>query len=100
MGTPLTLVGKDAAQVADARRRLVRIGIDRPDGSALTHPATWSGPTTCAATRSGPSPTSPRPGDVTASWEHRREPAPPRGHDVVLVDDDYAGAVGSGLATD
>jgi len=29
-GTPLTLIGQDAAQVADAQRQLVRIGIDRP----------------------------------------------------------------------
>lgn len=38
-GTPLTLIGQDAAQVADAQRQLVRIGIDRPDAHALGEPA-------------------------------------------------------------
>lgn len=33
-GTPLTLIGQDVAQVADAQRQLVRIGIDRPAGAA------------------------------------------------------------------
>ncbi len=33
-GTPLTLIGQDPAQVADAQRQLVRIGIDRPAGAA------------------------------------------------------------------
>lgn len=33
-GTPLTLIGEDPAQVADAQRQLVRIGIDRPAGAA------------------------------------------------------------------
>ena len=37
-GTPLTLVGESADQVADAQRQLVRIGIDRPAGSALGSP--------------------------------------------------------------
>lgn len=42
-GTPLTLIGQDAAQVADAQRRLVRIGIDRPEGSALGSPRDLAG---------------------------------------------------------
>lgn len=33
-GIPLTLVGDDPRQVADAQRQLVRIGIDRPAGAA------------------------------------------------------------------
>ncbi len=37
--TPLTLLGENARQVADAQRQLVRIGIDRPAGAALGHPA-------------------------------------------------------------
>jgi rhodanese-related sulfurtransferase len=32
--TPLTLIGENAEQVADAQRQLVRIGIDRPAGRA------------------------------------------------------------------
>ena len=34
-GTPVTLVGESAEQVADAQRQLVRIGIERPDGAAV-----------------------------------------------------------------
>ncbi|MHB1787252.1 MAG: MBL fold metallo-hydrolase, partial [Acidimicrobiales bacterium] len=34
-GTPLTLVGDTPAQVAEAQRNLVRIGIDRPAGAAV-----------------------------------------------------------------
>jgi hydroxyacylglutathione hydrolase len=37
-GTPLTLVGESSEQIADAQRQLVRIGIDRPDGSAIGSP--------------------------------------------------------------
>ena len=33
-GTPVTLVGDSAAEVAEAQRQMVRIGIDRPAGSA------------------------------------------------------------------
>ena len=33
--TPLTLVGETEGEVADAQRQLVRIGIDRPAGSAV-----------------------------------------------------------------
>lgn len=38
-GTPITLVGDDPQQVADAQRQLVRIGIDRPSGAAVGTPA-------------------------------------------------------------
>ena len=34
-GTPVTLVGKSAEQVAAAQRQMVRIGIDRPEGAAV-----------------------------------------------------------------
>ena len=34
-GAPLTLIGEDTDQIADARRELVRIGIDELDGAAV-----------------------------------------------------------------
>ncbi|MGH3963548.1 MAG: MBL fold metallo-hydrolase [Pseudonocardiaceae bacterium] len=37
-GTPLTLIGDTAEQVAGAQRQLVRIGIDRPAGAAVGAP--------------------------------------------------------------
>ncbi|MDQ3763505.1 MAG: MBL fold metallo-hydrolase [Actinomycetota bacterium] len=37
-GTPLTLIGDSADQVASAQRQLVRIGIDRPAGAAVGAP--------------------------------------------------------------
>lgn len=42
-GTPLILVGDTPAQVADAQRALVRIGIDRPAASATGNPSEWAG---------------------------------------------------------
>ena len=42
-GTPVTLVGETAAQVAEAQRELVRIGIDRPAAAASGSPQDWSG---------------------------------------------------------
>ncbi|GAA2484462.1 hypothetical protein Ahu01nite_011380 [Winogradskya humida] len=41
-GTPLTLLGESLQQVADARRELARIGIDRPAASATGAPQDWS----------------------------------------------------------
>ncbi len=41
-GTPLTLLGDTADQVADAQRQLVRIGIDRPNGAATGGPDRWA----------------------------------------------------------
>jgi hydroxyacylglutathione hydrolase len=38
-GAPLTLIGENEQQVADARRELVRIGIDRLAGAAIGSPA-------------------------------------------------------------
>jgi hydroxyacylglutathione hydrolase len=40
-GAPLTLLGETAAEVAEAQRELVRIGIDRPAAAAAGGPAEW-----------------------------------------------------------
>ena len=40
-GTPLTLLGETAADVAQAQRELVRIGVDRPAAAATGKPADW-----------------------------------------------------------
>ena len=42
LGTPLTLLGDSAEQVADAQRELVRIGIDRLEGAATGTPDDWT----------------------------------------------------------
>lgn len=42
--TPLTLIGESAEQVTAAQRQLVRIGIDRPAGSALGRPTDLAAP--------------------------------------------------------
>ena len=42
-GTPLTLLGEDAQQVAGAQRELARIGIDRPRAAATGRPQEWAG---------------------------------------------------------
>jgi hydroxyacylglutathione hydrolase len=42
-GTPLTLLGQTAEQVAEAQRELVRIGIDRPAAAATGRPDDWAG---------------------------------------------------------
>lgn len=41
-GTPVTLLGETAADVAEAQRELVRIGIDRPAAHATGGPEDWS----------------------------------------------------------
>ena len=41
-GTPVTLLGDTAADVADAQRELVRIGIDRPAAHATGGPEKWA----------------------------------------------------------
>ena len=41
-GTPVTLVGDTAEQVAEAQRQMVRIGIDRPAGAAEGGIDTWA----------------------------------------------------------
>lgn len=40
-GTPVTLVGDTADEVAEAQRQLTRIGIDRPAGGADGGPGSW-----------------------------------------------------------
>jgi hydroxyacylglutathione hydrolase len=42
-GTPLTLLGDSAEQVAQAQRELARIGIDRLAAAATGRPETWAG---------------------------------------------------------
>jgi glyoxylase-like metal-dependent hydrolase (beta-lactamase superfamily II)/rhodanese-related sulfurtransferase len=42
-GTPVTLLGATANQVASAQRELVRIGIDRPAAAATGRPSEWTG---------------------------------------------------------
>jgi glyoxylase-like metal-dependent hydrolase (beta-lactamase superfamily II)/rhodanese-related sulfurtransferase len=42
-GTPVTLLGETAEQIAQAQRELVRIGIDRPATHAAGTPAEWAG---------------------------------------------------------
>ncbi len=41
-GTPVTLLGETAEEVARAQRELVRIGIDRPAAAATGGPADWT----------------------------------------------------------
>ena len=41
-GTPVTLVGETAEDVAQAQRELVRIGIDRPVAQATGSPESWA----------------------------------------------------------
>ncbi len=41
-GTPLTLLGASTAEVAEAQRELVRIGIDRPAAHATGGPKDWT----------------------------------------------------------
>ena len=41
-GTPVTLLGESAEDVAQAQRELVRIGIDRPAAQATGGPADWT----------------------------------------------------------
>ena len=41
-GTPITLLGESAEDVAEAQRELVRIGIDRPAAHATGKPEDWS----------------------------------------------------------
>ncbi|HEY0645626.1 MAG TPA: MBL fold metallo-hydrolase [Nocardioides sp.] len=41
-GTPLTLLGETAEDVAEAQRELVRIGIDRPAAHATGKPQDWT----------------------------------------------------------
>ncbi|MEV5575245.1 MBL fold metallo-hydrolase [Spirillospora sp. NPDC052269] len=40
-GRPVTLLGENAEQIADAQRELARVGIDRPAAAATGGPADW-----------------------------------------------------------
>ncbi|MBO3743871.1 MBL fold metallo-hydrolase [Actinoplanes flavus] len=42
-GAPITLLGDNPEQVADAQRELARIGIDRPAAAATGDPGQWAG---------------------------------------------------------
>jgi glyoxylase-like metal-dependent hydrolase (beta-lactamase superfamily II)/rhodanese-related sulfurtransferase len=42
-GTPVTLLGETAEDVAEAQRELVRVGIDRPAAMATGRPEEWTG---------------------------------------------------------
>ncbi|GAA3184927.1 MBL fold metallo-hydrolase [Blastococcus jejuensis] len=42
-GTPVTLLGETADDVAEAQRELVRVGIDRPAAMATGKPEDWTG---------------------------------------------------------
>ncbi|MCX2951474.1 MBL fold metallo-hydrolase [Lentzea sp. NEAU-D7] len=42
-GSPITLLGESAEQVAEAQRELARIGIDRPAAAATGTPEQWAG---------------------------------------------------------
>ncbi|MCG3042896.1 MBL fold metallo-hydrolase [Streptomyces fenghuangensis] len=42
-GTPVTLLGESAEDVAEAQREMVRIGIDRPAAMATGGPEDWAG---------------------------------------------------------
>ncbi|MSO27492.1 MAG: MBL fold metallo-hydrolase [Candidatus Nanopelagicales bacterium] len=44
-GTPITLLGADASEVATMQRELVRIGIDRPVAHAVGAPSDWNSKT-------------------------------------------------------
>ena len=59
-GTPVTLLGETAEDVAEAQRELVRVGIDRPAAMATGTPEDWAGgePLRSYRTRDA-SPTSP-----------------------------------------
>lgn len=43
-GKPVTLLAETPAQLADAQRELVRVGIDRPAAAATGSPADWTRP--------------------------------------------------------
>ena len=66
-GTPVTLLGETAEDVAEAQRELVRIGIDRPAAMATGKPEDWTGE---QPLRSFPQATFARP--VRARWRRPR----------------------------
>ena len=74
-GTPVTLLGETAEDVAEAQRELVRIGIDRPAAHATGRPEDWTDGELPARSRPPPSPTSPR-SATTATWSSSTCAAP------------------------
>ena len=66
-GTPLTLLGETAEDVAEAQRELVRIGIDRPAAHATGGPQDWSRRRAELVPDRPPSPTWPRCGTTARS---------------------------------
>lgn len=50
-GTPLTLLGETAGEVAQAQRELARVGIDRPAAAASGGPHAWAGGLALASIR-------------------------------------------------
>ncbi|WP_069169266.1 MBL fold metallo-hydrolase [Streptomyces griseus] len=72
-GKPVTLLAESAAQLADAQRELVRVGIERPAAAATGEPSHW--------VRAGESLRSFPRADFAALREARE-----RGEDVVVLD--------------
>ncbi|NSC25650.1 MBL fold metallo-hydrolase [Streptomyces albus subsp. chlorinus] len=72
-GKPVTLLAETPAQISDAQRELVRVGIDRPAAAATGNPAAWI-----------------REGEQLASFPRARftalAEARERGEDVVVLD--------------
>lgn len=67
-GRPVTLLAATPAQLADAQRELVRVGIDRPAAAATGSPAEWVREGTCRARSRVPrSPTWPLRGPTGSS---------------------------------
>ncbi|TQM11055.1 MBL fold metallo-hydrolase [Pseudonocardia kunmingensis] len=68
-GTPVTLLGETPAEVTEAQRELVRIGIDRPAAMATGKPEDWAGDTPL---RSFPQATF---ADLAAAFDRGERPA-------------------------
>lgn len=87
-GTPVTLVGDTADQVADAQRQMVRIGIDRPAGAADGGIDTWGAGGDRRSHRTATF------ADLAEARAHGRDHG--RDHDQIVVldvrrDDEWAG---------
>ncbi|MGE5287351.1 MAG: MBL fold metallo-hydrolase [Micromonosporaceae bacterium] len=78
-GTPVTLLGETAEQVAQAQRELVRIGIDRPAAAATGRPHDWAGGQPLAKLRLA------KFGDLTAAVAGGPDNAAPRDSRQVVV---------------
>lgn len=75
-GTPVTLLGETAEDVAEAQREMVRIGIDRPAAMATGGPGDWAGGEPLAAYRRAAF------GDLRAVLDEGADD----GEDVVVLD--------------